>query len=508
MKKVILIFSDQLSLELSALDGVDKQNDLVLMIEAKEDFSYVRHHQQKIVLILSAMRHFANLLRQQGYTVDYIYLDDPNNSGLFSKELYKSLKHHRAAQLVLTEPGDFRIWEQTQTWKTELEAAIDIRKDSSFICTKEEFAGWAENRKTLRMEHFYREMRRRTGFLMDGKKPVGGRWNYDDQNRKAAPDGVIFPEPLRFNTDIITKTVIRLVDNIFGDHFGTTANFNWAIDRMGALKALNHFIENCLPFFGDYQDFMHNEEPQLFHSGISAYINLGLLKPFEVCQAAGQAYDRGQVPINCSEGFIRQILGWREYIRGIYWLKMPGYRQSNYFDAQRPLPDFYWTGKTGLRCMAAVISSTYQNAYAHHIQRLMITGNFALLAGIKPEEVEEWYLIVYADAFEWVELPNTHGMALYADGGLLASKPYAASAAYINRMSNYCKNCEYKPEEKIGPQACPFNYLYWNFLIKNEDKLKTNPRMGLIYKALYRMTADQLSRIQHESSAFLTSIAD
>lgn len=507
MKKIIMILGDQLSLDISAFDGVDKKNDQVLMIEAEEEFRYVRHHKQKIVLILSAMRHFADLLHEKGFKVEYIYLDDHSNSGSLSEELYKSLKRHQAGKLVITEPGDFRMWKYTHSWKSELGISVEIREDNRFICTKEQFADWAAGRKTLRMEHFYREMRRRTGFLMDGNKPEGDRWNYDDQNRKIVPKGVVFPEQLRFTPDKITSTVIDLVENNFADHFGTTANFNWAVSRDGALKVLKDFIENSLPLFGDYQDVMRDGESRLYHSAISPYINLGLLQPLEVCQAVLQAHKKGLTPINCAEGFLRQILGWREYIRGIYWLKMPGYKDSNYFDAQRPLPDFYWTGKTKLRCMAETINDTYYNAYAHHIQRLMITGNFALLAGIKPEEVEEWYLIVYADAFEWVELPNTYGMALYAGGGLLASKPYAASAAYINRMSDYCRHCAYKHGEKIGSQACPFNYLYWNFLLSNKHKLKSNPRMGLAYKMLSRMTEEEHSRIQQEAAIFLESFS-
>lgn len=506
MKKIILILGDQLSLDISALDKLDRNNDLILFIEAREEFCYVRHHKQKIVLLISAMRHFADMMRQRGFNVEYIYLDDHENSGSFSKELSRVVKRHEAEQVVVTEPGEFRMWEAILGWHAKLDVHLDIRDDNRFICSKKHFSDWARGRKTFRMEHFYRGMRRKTGFLMEGKNPVGDKWNYDHQNRKATAKGITFPEQLRFPPDKITSDVITLVEKYFGDHFGEINTFNWAINRSDALKALDHFIEKSLPNFGDYQDIMRAGEAYLFHSVISPYLNLGLLNPLEVCRAAVKAFEVNLAPINCVEGFLRQVLGWREYIRGIYWLKMPGYRESNYFEAQRPLPDLYWTGRTKLKCMAEVINSACQNAYAHHIQRLMITGNFALLAGIKPTAVEEWYLIVYADAFEWVELPNTHGMALYADGGLLASKPYSASAAYINRMSDYCQHCSYNPEEKTGPQACPFNYLYWNFLLINEEKLKSNPRMSLAYQMLYRMDAKKQVHIQQEAKIFLESL--
>ncbi len=507
LKKVILIFGDQLSLDITSLQGLDQKNDLVLMIEATDEFSRPRHHKQKIALILSAMRHFADLLRQKGFNVEYLQLDDQNNSGLFSEELYKVVKLHQAKQLILTEPSEFRMWEVTQRWKADLKIPIEIREDERFISSNTAFAAWAAGRKTLRMEHFYHQMRRLTGYLMEGNKPVGGNWNYDAQNRKTALSNIAKPEKLAFNLDRITTDVISLTEKYFKDHFGILEHFNWAVDRRGALLALEHFIRKSLPLFGDYQDLMLSGDETLFHSLISPYLNLGLLQPDEVCETALQAYEAGLAPLNCVEGFIRQIIGWREYVRGVYWLKMPAYKDSNFLDAQRSLPDFYWTGKTELNCLAEVIGSTAKNAYAHHIQRLMITGNFALLTGIRPAEVEEWYLVVYADAFEWVELPNTHGMALYADGGLLASKPYAASAAYINRMSDYCKSCQYKPREKTGPGTCPFNYLYWDFLLRNEDKLKGNPRMGLVYKMLGRMTEKEQDRIRKDAATFLESLS-
>lgn len=507
IKRTILILGDQLSRNISALEGADKNNDIVLFIEAKEESNHVRHHQQKIVLVLAAMRHFAESLHEEGFNVDYLKLDTPDNSGSLSQELALAVNHHQSDLLVVTEPSEYRMSEYLHKWQVELGIPVEIKDDNRFLCSKNNFAEWSKGRKTLRMEHFYRYIRRKTGLLMDGDKPEGDRWNYDSQNRRTIPAGIKFPKKLNFVPDKITLNVISTVKKTFGNHFGKTDNFNWAVTRRDALNEFNHFIQTGLPTFGDFQDAMHSGEAYLFHSAISPYLNLGLLNPDEVCKSVVQVYKQGLAPLNCTEGFLRQVLGWREYVRGIYWLKMPGYKNSNFFDAQRPLPEFYWTGKTNMNCLKEVISQTCHHAYAHHIQRLMITGNFSLLAGIKPSEVEEWYLIVFADAFEWVELPNTHGMALYADGGLLASKPYAASAAYINRMSDYCRHCHYKHASKTGKDACPFNYLYWNFLMANEDKLRSNPRMGLPYKMLDRMLSEQQILIRNEAESFLNSLS-
>ena len=349
-------------------------------------------------------------------------------------------------------------------------------------------------------------MRRQTGWLMNGDQPVGDRWNFDSENRKALPRNLQLPARRRFEPDAVTRAVMDLVELHFGDHFGDLESFGWAVTREDAQAALRHFIADCLPQFGDYQDSMKSGEDWLFHAALSPYLNMGLLNPREVCQAALQAYHAGDASLHAVEGFVRQILGWREYVRGLYWQQMPAYRNTNYLNATRSLPDFYWTAETEMKCLRECLAATRRNAYAHHIQRLMITGNFALLTGLAPAEVEEWYLGVYADAFEWVELPNTHGMTLFADGGLLASKPYAASGAYIQRMSDYCSGCRYDPKIKLGPPACPFNYLYWHFLIVNEDRLKPNPRMAMPYRTLARMTAERRQQITQQAQAFLAQL--
>ncbi|MDT8854409.1 cryptochrome/photolyase family protein [Paracoccaceae bacterium Fryx2] len=500
------VLGDQLTRELSALSDIDPARDVVLMVEVAAEAQHVRHHKQKIAFVLSAMRHFADSLRAEGIRVDYIRLDDPANSHSLGGELARAIARHAPASVVVTGPGEWRVWQMMQDWRATLDCPVEIREDDRFFCTVAGFAALTAARKTGRMEFFYREMRRRTGILMAGTQPEGGQWNFDPENRKALPRGLRPPPRRRFAPDAITRAVLDLVAARFGDHFGDLEPFGWAVTRADALQALDHFIKDCLPTFGDYQDAMKAGEDFLFHSLISPYLNCGLLTAREVCARAEAAWLEGDAPINAVEGFVRQILGWREFVRGIYWTEMPGYAQTNHLNATRDLPALYWTGDTPMRCMAECIGTTRRHAYAHHIQRLMVTGNFALLAGVAPAQIEEWYLAVYADAFEWVELPNVHGMVLHADGGRLGSKPYAASGAYIDRMSDYCKGCAFDPKVKLGPKACPFNYLYWHFLIGNEAVLAPNPRMALPYRTLARMPPEQRADITRSSTAFLAGL--
>ncbi len=501
-----LVLGDQLTRSISSLQDIDPQRDVVLMVEVAEEATYVKHHKQKLVFIFSAMRHFAQSLRDEGIAVDYVRLTDAGNSGSFTGELHRAVQRYRPDRVVVTEPGEWRVWQMMQGWQEELSVPVDIREDNRFLCSRREFAQWARGRDTLRLEFFYRTMRQKTGWLMHGNQPEGGRWNYDVENRKPLPAGVHAPSPLRFPPDEMTYEVMEMVNERFAHHFGELKGFGWAVTREQALQALQHFVNHSLPHFGDYQDAMKSGQDFLFHSALSPYINIGLLLPREVCESAIRAYYEGQAPLQSVEGFVRQILGWREYVRGIYWLKMPEYEQTNTFNAHRPLPDFYWTAETDMHCVREVVCATQRNAYAHHIQRLMITGNFALLAGIEPKEVEEWYLLVYADAYEWVELPNTHGMALYADGGLMASKPYAGSGAYINRMSDYCKHCVYDVRQRTGERACPFNFLYWHFLMRNEAILRPNPRMSLPYQLLDRLSEQEKTQIRQQAEQFLSRI--
>ncbi len=484
MSALRLVLGDQLSHELSALAGLDPARDRVLMAEVAEEGSYVAHHKQKLVLFLSAMRHFAGELSARGVAVDYVRLDSPGNSGSLDGEVRRALDRHRPDRLIVTEPGEWRLQQLAERWQRTLGLPVELREDSRFFTGRARFAAWAAGRRQWRMEHFYRLLRRETGLLMQAGEPVGGRWNWDAENRRSLPKGMALPPRRRFPPDAVTVEVMALVEARFGRHFGRLEGFDWPVTRADALAALDDFIATGLPAFGDYQDAMASGQPFLFHSLLSPALNLGLLDPREVCRRAEAAWRDGRVPLNAAEGFIRQILGWREYVRGVYWHLMPGYADGNALQATRPLPAFYWTGQTAMRCVGEAIRSTRDHAYAHHIQRLMITGNFALLAGIAPREVERWYLAVYADAVEWVEMPNTLGMAVFADGGRMASKPYAASGAYIDRMSDFCGGCAFDVRRRSGPGACPFNRLYWAFLIRNEARLSGNPRLALAYRQL------------------------
>ncbi|RFB03819.1 cryptochrome/photolyase family protein [Parvularcula marina] len=507
MAALRLILGDQLSRGVSALSGLDRDADIILMAEVMSEASYVRHHQQKIAFLFSAMRHFAADLEKEGIRVRYVRLDDSGNSGSLYGEVERALAECDGLdELIVTECGEYRLAEEMAGWADRLGRPVEIREDDRFVCSLTEFEKWASGRKTLRMEYFYREMRKKTGLLMDGDDPEGGEWNYDTENRKKLPKGYRPPTRKAVRHDDVTKEVLDLVADRFGDHFGTLDGFSYGVTRDQALRQMDDFIEVSLPKFGDYQDAMATREDFLNHSLLSAYLNAGLLLPMEICEAAEEAYKEGHVPLNAAEGFIRQVIGWREFIRGVYWLKMPAYKETNALKADRPLPDFYWTGETDMHCVAEVVRSTRDNAYAHHIQRLMVTGNFALLAGIAPEAINEWYLIVYADAYEWVQLPNTHGMAIFADGGVVGSKPYAASGAYINRMSDYCSSCRFKVTKKTGDDACPFNYLYWDFLMRNEKSLRGNHRMGMMFKNLDRKSEEESEELKSQAKAFLDGL--
>ena len=475
----------------------------MLITEVMEEATYVRHHKKKIAFLFSAMRHFAEELRAAGWTVDYVKLDDPENSGSFAGEIERAVTRLAADRLIVTEPSEWRVREAIQDCAETLNCAVEMRDDDRFIASHCEFEAWADGRKQLRMEYFYREMRRKTGLLMDDEKPVGGKWNYDSENRKPAKSELFMPKPFEVTPDQITRDVLDLVGDRFGDHFGDLAPFWFAVTRRDAEAALDQFLADALSRFGDYQDAMLEGEKFLYHSVLALYINCGLLDPLHVCQRVEAAFHAGDAPLNATEGFIRQIIGWREYVRGIYWLKMPDYVDQNFFGNTRPLPDFYWTGDTDMACMRAAITQTREDAYAHHIQRLMVTGNFALLIGVDPKQVHEWYLAVYADAYEWVELPNTLGMSQFADGGLLGSKPYASSGNYIHKMSDHCKGCVYDVKQKTGEGACPFNPLYWDFLTRNRDKLAGNPRMAQMYRTWDRMAEDKQAAYLDSAKAVL-----
>jgi deoxyribodipyrimidine photolyase-related protein len=502
-----VVLGDQLTRGLSALRGLDPAADTVLLMEVMAECTHVRHHPRKIALVLAAMRHFADALRAEGVRVRHVALDDPANTQSFRGEVLRAVAELRPARAVATEPGEWRVAEDMRGWADAAGVKLEMRTDDRFICSTADFARWADGRRSLRMEFFYREMRRRTGILMDGDDPVGGAWNFDAENRRPLDPQVLIPAPPSFRPDTVTRAVLALVGARFGDHFGSLDGFDLPVTPAQAGTALEAFIAQRLARFGDFQDAMTRTHETLFHSLVSTSLNIGLLDPLEVCRRAEAAYRDGAAPLNAVEGFIRQILGWREYVRGLYWLKMPGYRDLNALGADRALPDFYWTGDSGMACMDHAVGQTRARAYAHHIQRLMVTGNFALLAGIDPRAINEWYMIVYADAFEWVELPNTHGMAIHADGGIMASKPYAASGKYIQRMGDYCRDCRFKVGEATGERACPFNHLYWDFLARHRARFEKNPRMANMYRTLDRMDARKVAAMRAQSAAFLDRVA-
>lgn len=506
MSKLILILGDQLSPDISSLSGIDKERDTILMCEVMDEATYVGHHKKKIAFVFSAMRHFAEELRTHGYQVRYTRINDPGNGGSFIGELKRAINDLAPSAICVTEAGEWRVRREMETWVSKFGIDLEIRLDRRFIVSHDEFAAWAENRKTLTMEYFYRGIRRKTGLLMNGEEPAGGRWNFDNENREPAAPDLFRPKHGTFPPDELTNDVIETVARLFPDNFGRLENFGFAVRRADAEKLLQKFISDFLPNFGATQDAMLQDDPNINHSLLSFYINVGLLDALAVCRAAERAYLEGKAPLNAVEGFIRQIIGWREYMRGIYWFAGPDYADSNFFENARPLPSFYWSGKTEMNCLATVITETIENAYAHHIQRLMITGNFALLAGIDPKAVHQWYLEVYADAYEWVELPNVIGMSQFADGGFLGTKPYTASGNYINRMSDYCTTCMYDPRQRTGEKACPFNALYWDFLARNQTKLKSNRRLAQPYATWARMSDATRHEIRKQAGGFLANL--
>lgn len=479
-----LILGDQLSFNLDLLQVLDPQRDVLLMAEVEGEARYVPHHPQKIVLIFSAMRHFAEALRERGWQVVYVRLDAPGNSGSIAGELSRWQHTLGAAQLHVTECGEWRLEQALHDSGLPLVWHADRR----FLCSRQAFAGWASGRDQLRMEPFYQWMRKRSGLLLDADgSPLGGSWNFDSSNRKSLPRGLRGPFAAHFAHDAITLEVLALVRERFADHYGAVDSFDYPVTHQQAQALWLHFLDFSLAAFGDYQDAMAEGEPFLFHARISAALNIGLLDLRQLCSDVEAAHRQGRVKLNAAEGFIRQLIGWREYVRGIYWLRMPEYAELNAFGNQRPLPEFYWTGATGMRCMAQTIGQTLEHGYAHHIQRLMVTGNFALLAGIVPSAICDWYLAVYLDAFDWVELPNTLGMVMHADGGYLGSKPYCASGRYIQRMSDHCDNCQYRVDRSVEDDACPFNALYWHFLLRHQQALAANPRLTMVYRNLHDM---------------------
>ncbi len=498
-----LILGDQLNRRHSWF--AETRADVVyVFMEVRQETDYVLHHAQKILAIFSAMRQFAEELNQAGHRVDYCRIGDADNRHSFPANLDKLIARYQATGLHWQQADEWRLDRQLHEYATSLPIPATAVDTEHFHTARDEAGRLFQGKSRWLMEHFYRAMRIKHGVLLDGQgKPVGGQWNYDVENRKAWP-GTPPPPPDRRPThdcralwDEIQAAGVRS----FGNPQAET--LRWPVSREEALAQLNDFIEYSLPCFGLFQDAISTQEPRLFHSLLSFALNVKLLSPQEVVAAAESAYFAGQAPLAAVEGFIRQILGWREYVRGVYWAKMPGYAMSNYFQAERPLPAWYWTGKTQMRCLAHAIGQSLDMAYAHHIQRLMLTGNFALLAGLSPHALHEWYLGIYIDAFEWVELPNTLGMSQFADGGFMATKPYVSTAAYINRMGDSCRGCRYDRKARVGERACPFNALYWDFYRRHASLLEKNPRIGMAYRQLAKMTGAELTGIQTQAEFWL-----
>lgn len=495
MTTLKLILGDQLNSQHSWFDK--PQTDTVFLImEIRQETDYVLHHAQKILAIFAGMRELARHLAERGHRVRYFAIDDHDNRQSLTENIDTVIRELDATTFKYQEPDEWRLDQQLATYCSEQSIPCSMASSEHFYTLRHDAATFFGKKPKWLMEHFYRDIRVRHQVLMEGKKPAGGQWNYDHENRKSWSGNPTEPRDFRESHDhsALWKIIVKAEIKNFGEAHAD--RLPWPLNREEALNQLHAFVKHALPHFGEFQDAMHTKATRLFHSLLSFALNTKMIGPREVVEEVEKAWQAGLAPIEAAEGFIRQILGWREYIRGVYWARMPGYTDHNVFDHHTPLPAWFWTGDTKMRCLSESIGNSLENAHAHHIQRLMIIGNFALLAGLDPIELHHWYLGIYIDAFEWVELPNTLGMSQFADGGLLATKPYVSSAAYINRMSDYCKGCNYNYKLRDGENACPFNALYWDFFMRNGDVLKNNPRIGMVYRQLEKMEPSALNVIQ------------
>ncbi len=519
--RLAIVFGDQLDLDAALIRSLTP-DDTVLLMEVASESRHVPSHVQRTALFLSAMRHFAYALTRRKVGVRYVTLDEPENTGAFDKEIARAVAAIRPSQIVCTHPGEWRVLAMLECVRDSTGIPLSILPDEHFLSTSDEFAAWAKDRATLTMEFFYREQRRKTGYLMEGTgknaKPVGGVWNFDKLNR--LPFGKKGPDPrprapLTFKPDKTTRAVLTAMKRVLPDLPGNIESFAWPVTREQALAALDDFITHRLAQFGPFEDAMWSSEPTLYHSTLSSSLNLKLLNPRECCERAIEAYRSGKAPLQSVEAFIRQIIGWREFIRGVYWLEGPTYGDRNGLDQRGELPPFYWTADTDMACMKACLGQVLETGFGHHFQRLMVTGNFALISGVHPRAVSDWYLGMFVDGVDWVTLPNALGMVMHADRrkhaakgvtGLVGTKPYAASGKYIERMSNYCASCRYDPAERSGSSACPFSVFYWDFLIRTREKLAQNQRMAMILKNVDRMTAEARAQITIDADVLRTKL--
>jgi deoxyribodipyrimidine photolyase-related protein len=516
-RHLVLVLGDQLDRGSAAFDGFDAARDMVWMAEVAEESTHVWTHKARITVFLAAMRHFHAALEREQVAVDYTKLEpkprkgEPASLAAALEDSLARLRKARAApeKLVVVEPGEWRVREALRATAAAAGIPLEIRSDRHFFSSPEEFAAHAAGRKQLRLEYFYRPLRAAFGVLMDDGEPAGGQWNFDAENRGAFPKSGPgrLPAPVRFAPDATTRGVIDLVNARFAKHPGSLTDFDWPVTPADAQAALDDFLSHRLPSFGRYQDAIWTGEPWLYHARLSQAMNLKLLDPRDVVAGAERAWRKGKAPLEAAEGFIRQVIGWREYVRGVYWHFMPEYLDRNALNATAPLPNLYWTGDTEMNCLRDAVGQTLRYGYAHHIQRLMVTGLFAMLFGVEPKRIHEWYLAVYVDAVEWVELPNTLGMSQFADGGVMASKPYCATGAYIDRMSNACKGCRFDPKKSTGPDACPFTTLYWDFLARHRKLLARNQRMRMQLANVDRKEKAELAAIRRQADALRDRLA-
>lgn len=506
-KTLRLILGDQLNYQHSWYNEVHADT-IYLLVELKQEANYVKHHVQKLIGFFAAMEEFASYLKTNGHQVKHLKINDSENSGDLKKVLHDIITDLAIERFEYQLPDEYRLDEQLKEISKELSIPSSFSDSEHFITERTELGDFFKGKKTFIMESFYRSQRKKTGILMRGNDPEGGQWNYDHDNRNKYDKSVSLPPKSEVNSDL--TVIFSRIKEAKLDYFGEVdaANFIWPISRKQSQIVLREFVQFRLPWFGTFQDALTDADDFMFHSRLSFALNTKMLNPLEVIREVEKAYyeNSEKISLNQAEGFIRQILGWREYMRGIYWAKMPEYAQLNFFNHTRKLPHWFWNGETKMNCLSKSIGQSLQHSYAHHIQRLMVTGNFALLAGIDPDEVDAWYLGIYIDAIEWVEITNTRGMSQFADGGIVGTKPYVSSANYIDKMGNYCQNCYYDKKDKTGEKACPFNSLYWHFYERNRDKLEKNPRIGMMYRTWDKMDAEKKTAILEKGDITLNDI--
>jgi len=510
VKKLRLILGDQLNHQHSWFQ--EEQDDTIyVLMEMRQETDYTVHHIQKVVGFFLAMRNFAEYLTNRQHEVIYYHINDKENNQTLAKNLKQLIKKNDIEKFEYQLPDEYRLDQQLKEICKSLSIDSEAYDTEHFLTTRNDLEKFYDGKKQMTMEYFYRDMRKKYDIMMATKNdPEGGKWNFDKSNRKKWTGTPEIPHERGFRKDVshlvkeIEQAGIKTMGNI------NEKSFNWPSSREDSLSVLNYFCKNLLVHFGDFQDALHTDHAYLFHSRLSFCMNTKMLSPKEVIDSAISYYyeHKDKIDISQVEGFVRQILGWREYMRGIYWLKMPGYRRRNKLDNQNELPPFYWDGKTKMNCLHHAITQSLDNAYAHHIQRLMITGNYALLTQCHPDEVDAWYLGIYIDAIEWVEITNTRGMSQFADGGIVATKPYVSSGSYINKMSNYCKNCHYKVSKKTENDACPFNSLYWNFLDDKKEFFKNNQRMNMMMSLLEKKDAKEISKIKERAALIIKNPTD